>query len=159
MKKQTKNYESKNRLKQIQEKNQYLQSMRQRFERKEATKEDLEVVLDSIESYFKDSKMPSLALYTGDYSGEIMDLAFENYPDIFSRARYERKAKQSYKRLLAESYDVVLEKIGYGEIRQSQLLEFLKYIEPYLADRKEEENVGGSTIEMILTTSSCKNKS
>ena len=134
-----KNNEEANRTKQIREKNKYLAELGERVKEKRAKQSELSEILKDIEEYFSGAEMPSLKLYSGDYSGEILENAFENYPEIFSRARYERLAKKAFKKLLANTYSAIMSKLGEGQIRSNQLLDFIKYAEQYLIDKKEEE--------------------
>ena len=93
-----------NRTKQIREKNKYLAGLEKRIKEKKASQEELNEILKDVEGYFSGAEMPSLRLYSGDYAGEILESAFENYPEIFSRGRYERIAKRAFKKLLAREH-------------------------------------------------------
>lgn len=136
-----------NRTKQIIEKNKYLTELAKRVREKEASQKELNEILTDLEEYFSGAEMPSLRLYAGDYAGEILDNAFENYPEIFSRGRYERLSKRAFRKLIANTYTALMYKIGEGRMKSNQLLDFIKYAEPYLINNKEEDKEGIEKIE------------
>lgn len=146
--------EESNRTKQIREKNQYLVELRDKISNKKATKKELEEILEDLEQYFSGAEMPSLKLYAGDYSGEILERAFENYPEVFSRERYERLAKRAFRKLLANTYSILMNKLGDGNARSNQLLDFLKYAEPYLVGAKDKGKEGTEKIEFSFKKTS-----
>lgn len=131
--------EEDNRTKQIKEKNKYLKELEKRIREKKASEKELKEILRDIEEYFSAAEMASLKLYSGDYSGEILERAFENYPEMFSRSRYERMGKRAFKRLLCNTYTTIMNKLVEGQMKSNQLLEFIKYAEPYLISKDKEE--------------------
>lgn len=145
-----KNKEEENRTKQIREKNKYLAELEKKVKEKKASQEELNEILKDVEGYFSGAEMPSLKLYSGDYAGEILESAFENYPEIFSRGRYERMAKRAFRKLIANTYSSLMSKLGEGQIRSNQLLDFIKYAEPYLINNKEEEKENTEKIEFTF---------
>lgn len=146
--------EEENRTKQIREKNRYLAELERRVKEKKASQKELNEILKDVEGYFSGAEMPSLKLYSGDYAGEILESAFENYPEIFSRGRYERMAKRAFRKLIANTYSTLMNKLGEGQIRSNQLLEFIKYAEPYLINNKEEEKENTEKIEFSFKRTS-----
>lgn len=149
-----KNKEEENKTKQIREKNKYLAELEKKVKEKKASQKELNEILSDLEGYFSGAEMPSLKLYSGDYSGEILESAFKNYPEIFSRARYERLAKKAFKKLVANTYSTLMNKLGEGNIRSNQLLDFMKYVEPYLINNKEEEKENTEKIEFTFKRTS-----
>lgn len=138
------------RLMELAEGNKVLEDMKKRFRDRKATKEDLAEVLDALEGYFATTKFPSLNLYVGKYAGEILEYAFDNYPEIFVKEKYDNLARRAYYKMLADMYEVTLERIKCGEMRQGQVLEFIKYIEPILSGKKDADLADIAKIEMVI---------
>ena len=138
-----------NTLGQIRDKNKELIALKESIKNRTVSNKKLQDILYNLEEYFDKAAMPSLALYAGDYAGETLDLLFEHYPEMFSRDRYLRKARNVYRKMMGQAYEAVMNNLRLGEVRPNQVVEFLKYIQPYLA--KEEEDVEDKTAKLLFS--------
>ena len=129
-----------NRLHQIVDNNKELIALKESIKKKDLTDEKLRSILFDLESYFTNAHMPSLTLYSGKYAGEPLELLFEHYPEIFSRDRYLRKSREKFRAMLGSAYEVVMAKLKVGDARPNQVVEFLKYIQPFLAREEDTED-------------------
>lgn len=138
-----------NTLGQIRDKNKELIALKESIKAHTVPEKKLRDIMYNLEEYFDKAHMPSLTLYSGDFAGEILELLFEHYPDMFSRDRYLRKSRERFRVMLGVAYEAVMANLKAGDVRPNQVVEFLKYIQPFLA--KEEENADDKTAKLLFS--------
>lgn len=127
------------RFKKIVYENKELEKLKEQIKKRSVSKENLLIMLEDIETYFEKSALPSLMLYSGKYS-PLINLLFEYYPDYFSEERYRRLTRETLKKSVTTMYREVMAKVELGEIKASQMIDFIKYAEKFITDGKDGQN-------------------
>lgn len=128
-----------NSMYQVIDKNKRYIELKESVKNKTVSQETLKTIYFDLEHYFK-GEMPSLELYSGDYAGELLELLFDNYPEMFSRDRYVNKSRRAFKNIISAAYQAVFANLKVGEVRPNQVVDFLKYIQPFLVKEGENED-------------------